>query len=271
MNVAELTLQVDASPLKVAMVQLDALGSAATRAEQRMDVFEGGVSNAVRAASDRLARLQSIAGEEIALHHSVQQQKLAAEEAYATGSAETLKSLFGEQSALYKAAFATEKAQAIATAIISTHTAAANALKQVPFPLNLAAAALVTAKGVAEVAAISGIEFGGGRARGGPVSADEFYEVNEGGRPELLSLAGRTYLMPGGEGRVTPMPELTPVRERSGVTHISIGGVSQVFNGAVTPETRTRIREETETLFDRFRDDVQAMIDRDRLFERGRV
>lgn len=45
--------------------------------------------------------------------------------------------------------------------------------------------------------------FGGGRANGGPVSAGSFYEVNERG-PELFSSGGRTFLMPGADGFVTP-------------------------------------------------------------------
>jgi lambda family phage tail tape measure protein len=40
----------------------------------------------------------------------------------------------------------------------------------------------------------------GGRALGGPVSAGGLYEVNEKGRPELLNVAGRQYLMMGNQG-----------------------------------------------------------------------
>lgn len=47
--------------------------------------------------------------------------------------------------------------------------------------------------------------FGGGRAAGGPVSGNRIYEVGEGNRPELLNSAGRTYLIPGNNGQVTPM------------------------------------------------------------------
>lgn len=46
--------------------------------------------------------------------------------------------------------------------------------------------------------------FGGGRARGGPVSAGSFYEVNEQG-PELLTVGSKQYLMMGQQpGKVTP-------------------------------------------------------------------
>lgn len=50
-----------------------------------------------------------------------------------------------------------------------------------------------------------GISFGGGRARGGPVSGSSLYEVGEGGKPELFNDGrGRTYLIPGNNGNVVP-------------------------------------------------------------------
>lgn len=49
-----------------------------------------------------------------------------------------------------------------------------------------------------------GALFGGARAEGGPVSPGKFYEVGEKNRPELLSTNGRTYLIPGNSGSVTP-------------------------------------------------------------------
>jgi len=50
-----------------------------------------------------------------------------------------------------------------------------------------------------------GVGFGGGRAKGGPVRGSTLYEVGEGGRPELFDDGrGRTYLIPGNDGRVIP-------------------------------------------------------------------
>ncbi|WP_223485354.1 phage tail length tape measure family protein [Stenotrophomonas indicatrix] len=47
--------------------------------------------------------------------------------------------------------------------------------------------------------------FGGGRAKGGPVRGSTLYEVGEGGRPELFNDGrGRTYLIPGNDGQVIP-------------------------------------------------------------------
>ncbi len=52
----------------------------------------------------------------------------------------------------------------------------------------------------------SGYQFGGGRAAGGPVSGSSFYEVGEQDRPELFSDSrGKSYLIPGNDGRVIPM------------------------------------------------------------------
>lgn len=46
--------------------------------------------------------------------------------------------------------------------------------------------------------------FGGGRAYGGPVSADSLYRVNERGAPEMFTAAnGSQYMMPTANGRVT--------------------------------------------------------------------
>lgn len=54
------------------------------------------------------------------------------------------------------------------------------------------------------IASFLGGLFGGGRASGGPVQAGGLYQVNERG-PELLSVAGRQYLMMGSQaGSVTP-------------------------------------------------------------------
>lgn len=47
--------------------------------------------------------------------------------------------------------------------------------------------------------------FGGGRAHGGPVHSNRFYEVGEYNRPEILHSGGKSYLLPGNEGRVAPV------------------------------------------------------------------
>lgn len=47
--------------------------------------------------------------------------------------------------------------------------------------------------------------FGGGRAIGGGVNRDSIYEINEGGRPEVLRQGNKNYLLPGSEGVVMPI------------------------------------------------------------------
>lgn len=77
------------------------------------------------------------------------------------------------------------KAAGIAQATISTYQGAANALAQVPFPLNFAAMASVLAAGLAQVAQISGVKLADGglvRAVTGGVPA----VVGEGGSDEAV-------------------------------------------------------------------------------------
>lgn len=72
----------------------------------------------------------------------------------------------------------------------------------------------------------SGTSFGGGRAAGGPVSGGSLYEVGEQNRPELFSDArGKTYLIPGNDGRVTPMA--------SGSATKASGTTSNVFQTTI--------------------------------------
>lgn len=64
--------------------------------------------------------------------------------------------------------------------------------------------------------------FGGGRASGGPVSTNKFYEVGEQDRPELLMARGKQYLIPGNQGKVVPIG--------SGGREVN---VTQIFNNPV--------------------------------------
>lgn len=47
--------------------------------------------------------------------------------------------------------------------------------------------------------------WGGGKAHGGPVSGSKFYEVGENNRPEMFYSGGKSFLIPGNEGRVAPI------------------------------------------------------------------
>ncbi len=50
-----------------------------------------------------------------------------------------------------------------------------------------------------------GALFGGGRASGGDVRGDRVYQVGERNRPELATIGGAQYLIPGDRGRVDPI------------------------------------------------------------------
>jgi len=66
-------------------------------------------------------------------------------ESIAESTADTMKTVFGEQSAAYKAMFAIQKGFAIAQSMITIQQGIANAMS-LPFPANLAAAATVAAE-----------------------------------------------------------------------------------------------------------------------------
>lgn len=79
--------------------------------------------------------------------------------------------------------------------------------------------------------------YGGGRARGGPVSGSTLYEVGEGGKPELFNDGrGRTYLIPGNDGQVIPA---APASAGGGGTAggASVINVSVVVNSDGSTET----------------------------------
>lgn len=91
------------------------------------------------------------------------------------------------------------------------------------------------------------MSFGGGRAVGGSVDPDKFYEVNEKG-PELFSQGGRTYLMSGSQGGyVTPIADTSRMSSQSSGSSNSGGGVAvhQTFHvaGDVSQETLNRMAE----------------------------
>lgn len=83
---------------------------------------------------------------------SLQQQLYAGQELF-NGLAGLAKEFAGEQSGIYKAMFAVEKAFAIASAIVNIQHGVSRALS-LPFPANLAAGATVAAQGASVVANI---------------------------------------------------------------------------------------------------------------------
>lgn len=58
------------------------------------------------------------------------------------------------------------------------------------------------------MAGITGL-FGGGRYNGGAVDSGKFYRVGESNRPELFQSGGRSYMIPGENGRVIPNRDIS--------------------------------------------------------------
>ena len=122
--------------------------------------------------------------------------------------ADLTKAFGGQQSSAYRALFAVSKAFAIADAIIKIQQGVANAAA-LPFPANLAAMGSVIAATSSIVSTIQGVQFGGGRAYGGPATAGMLYRVNERGRPEMFTAAnGSQYMLPTANGNVTPADQV---------------------------------------------------------------
>lgn len=95
-------------------------------------------------------------------------QQISAYENLFGSMADLAKGFAGEQSGIYKALFAVEKAFAIASSVIAIQTGIANALS-LPFPANLGAAATVAAQGasvISSIQAVSGFKDGGIDIRG---------------------------------------------------------------------------------------------------------
>lgn len=115
--------------------------------------------------------------------------------------ANVLKKSDGEQSGIYKAMFAAQKAFSIASSIVAIQTGIAKA-SELAFPANLAAMASVAAATASIISTISGTNYGGGRAEGGPVVGGSMYRVGEKG-PEIFQGAnGQNFMIPGQAGRV---------------------------------------------------------------------
>jgi len=76
--------------------------------------------------------------------------------------------------------------------------------------------------------------FGGGRASGGPVSGNRFYEVGEHDKPEILQMHGRSFLIPGNDGTIKPASQ-------SGDNSVVVNQVINV-QGQVDQRTRNQLR-----------------------------
>lgn len=151
------------------------------------------------------------------------------------GMADLAGTFAGEQSGAYKALFAISKGFAIANAALQLQTAIANA-SALPFPANLGAIGQAVTLGGQIASSIAGVSYGGGRQFGGPVNPGSMYRVGEGNAPELLSVGGSNYMIPGSRGQVTPMDGAG-----GGVTFNITNNASDMVQTqqSYDPETRT--------------------------------
>lgn len=107
------------------------------------------------------------------------QQRVATYQNMAGMMAGTMYSMYVAAGSHNKAMFTMYKAFAITEAIISTYAGAARALKDFPFPYSIAVAAIVTAAGLARVAAIAAQKPGGGEATAAAPSGGGGYSYNQ--------------------------------------------------------------------------------------------
>lgn len=127
-----------------------------------------------------------------------------------------LKGAFGEQSGIYKAAFAVQKAASIAQSIVAIQTGIAQA-SALPFPANLGAMASVAAATAGIISTISSTNIAGGRQYGGPVAAGNMYRINENGAPEIYKAAnGQQYMLPNTRGEVISNADATSAINQGG-------------------------------------------------------
>ena len=149
-----------------------------------------------------------------------------------------LKGAFGEQSGIYKAAFAVQKAASIAQSIVAIQTGIAQA-SALPFPANLGAMASVAAATAGIISTISSTNIAGGRQYGGPVAAGNMYRINENGAPEIYKAAnGQQYMLPNTRGEVISNADATSaMNQGSAATTINVTLVEDAARGGQVEQT----------------------------------
>jgi len=140
-----------------------------------------------------------------------------------------------ERTALGKALFLATKALAVAEILINTEVAAAKAGAQLGI-FGVPMATLIRAQGYASAGMVAGMavaDVAGGRAYGGPVSADRLYRVNERGAPEMFTASnGRQYMLPTTGGQVTAADKVG-----GGAVQVSIQVINNHSGAQVTTRT----------------------------------
>lgn len=133
----------------------------------------------------------------------------------------------GKSSGAYQAMFALSKGFAVAQAALNLQLAISQAMAD-PTALTpaqkFANYAAIASAGASLLSSIGSISYGGGREKGGPVSANSMYQVGENGKPEIFKASnGSQYMIPGDNGSVISNKDI-------GVGDGSGGGISMTFN-----------------------------------------
>ena len=183
--------------------------------------------------------IQAAADERAAIEAARNSMILTASSDFFGGMADLAGAFAGEQSGAYKALFAISKGFAIANAALNLQSAISQALGDptaITPAQKFANMAAVATAGASLASNIASVNYGGGRQFGGPVNPGSMYRVGEGNAPELLSMGGSNYMIPGSRGQVTPMDGAG-----GGVTFNITNNASDMVQTqqSYDPETRT--------------------------------
>lgn len=188
------------------------------------------------------------------------------------------KAYAGEQSGIYKTLFGVEQAFRAGQALLAAPAAAAKALAEVPYPLNLAASALVYAQAIAQVAKIGSVQ--PGFARGvvnlqGPgsstsdsidarLSKGESVVTAEGTRlnAPLIKLMNRGIDVRAQLERISQPAAINPAFITGGGRSINIGGFTLEVLGNVTEDTLPSLRAEMDRAINDLKSSFSGVIDK---------
>lgn len=156
--VVDPALQAAVAAAQSAAEQIVALDRLRTESERIQSEFR--LENAIKEAEQRAIILQSISEAERIERERQAEIQAQKDRQERLAKAQHYLGLLAGMTSYNKTFFQIAKVAAIANAVISTHQAAAQALKDLPFPANIAAAAAVVAAGVAQIAAIQQTQYG---------------------------------------------------------------------------------------------------------------
>lgn len=149
--------------------QINEYGQAQQELQRWLAAQEEAYAKAVEITAEGEARMTSIRQRAADANQVIEAQKntiiSAATQSLFDSTAEIMRTGFGEQSAIYKVAFAASKAFAIADSMVKIQQAIASGAVSAPYPANIIAMASIaaqTASIVSNIQAVSGVGFASG-------------------------------------------------------------------------------------------------------------